>query len=102
MKPQNIVIDERLKAFIIETEETTQYRQLVFRFPNDYGASVVTGAGGNGIEMARILFMYKVFMYKGHSEFVICEEPFGWLTNEELNTMLFNIKETGYAKGEEK
>lgn len=97
MKPQNIVIDERLKAFIIETEETTQYRQLVFRFPNDFGASVVTGAGAYGLEMARILFMYT-----GNSEFVVCEEPFGWLTNEELNTMLFNIKETGYAKEEEK
>ena len=97
MKPQNIVIDERLKVFIIETEETTQYRQLVFRFPNDCGASVVTGAGAYGLEMARILFMYT-----GSSEFVVCEEPFGWLTNEELNTMLFNIKETGYAKEEAK
>ena len=93
MKPQNIVIDERLKAFIIETEETIQYRQLVFRFPNDYGASVVTGAGAYGLEMARILFMYT-----GSSEFVVCEEPFGWLTNEELNKMLHNIKETGWAK----
>ena len=97
MKPQNIVIDERLRPFIIGTEETTQYRQLFFRFSNDYGASVVTGAGGNGIEMARILFMYT-----GSSEFVVCEEPFGWLTNEELNTMLFNIMETGWAKEEAK
>ena len=43
--------------------------------------------------MARIIFVDEEGM-----EYDICEEPFGWLTNEELNTMLFNIKETGYAK----
>ena len=94
MKPQNIVIDESLKGFIVETEATTSgYLQLIFRFPNDYGASVITGAGAYGLEMARILFIDEEDM-----EYDICEEPFGWLTNEELNTMLFNIKETGYAK----
>lgn len=97
MKPQNIVIDERLRPFIIETEETTQYQQLIFRFPNDCGASVITGAGAYGLEMASIIFVDEEDM-----EYDICEEPFGWLTNEELNTMLFNIMETGWAKEEAK
>lgn len=98
MKPQIIVIDEPLKGFIVETEATTSgYLHLILRFPNDYGASVITGAGAYGLEMARIIFVDEEGM-----EYDICEEPFGWLTNEELNTMLFNIKETGYAKEEAK
>ena len=95
MKPKIIIIDESLKEFITETEETLTYLQLIFRFPNDYGASVITGAGAYGLEMARILFIDEE-----DEEFIICEEPFGWLTNEELNKMLHNIKETGWAKGE--
>ena len=96
MKPQIIVIDEPLKGFIVETEATTSgYAHLIFRFPNDYGASVITGAGAYGLEMARIIFVDEEDM-----EYDICEEPFGWLTNEELNTMLFNIMETGWAKEE--
>lgn len=97
MKLQQFIIDERLKQYIIATEETTTFRQLVFRFPNGYGASVITGAGAYGLEMARI-----IFTDEEDQEYDICEEPFGWLTNEELNTMLFNIKETGYAKEEKK
>jgi len=98
MKPQIIIIDESLKGFIVETEATTSgYLHLILRFPNDYGASVITGAGAYGLEMARI-----IFTDEEDQEYDICEEPFGWLTNEELNTMLFNIKETGYAKEEAK
>lgn len=95
MKPQIIIIDESLKEFIVAIEETFTSQQLVFRFPNDYGASVITGAGAHGLEMARILFVDEEAV-----EYNICEEPFGWLTNEQLNKMLHNIKETGWAKEE--
>ena len=98
MKPQIIVIDEPLKGFIVETEATTSgYLHLILRFPNDYGASVITGAGAYGLEMARILFVDEEAV-----EYNICEEPFGWLTNEQLNKMLHNIKETGWAKEDDK
>lgn len=92
MNPQIIIIDEPLKAYITTNGETLHSRQLIFHFPNDYGASVITGAGAHGLEMARILFT------DDEEECVICEEPYCWLTNEELNKMLYNIKETGYAK----
>lgn len=95
MKLQQFIIYERLKQYIIATEETTTFRQLVFRFPNGYGASVVTGAGAYGLEMARLFYIDE------SGEYDICEEPFGWLTTEELNTMLWQIKETGTANKEE-
>ena len=84
------MINPELKSFMSNGETDESYSQLIFRFPNDYGASVITGYG-TGIELAKILF------YDAPSDEVdyilLGEEPVRYLERDELNYILNSIKE---------
>ena len=85
------IIDTPLKAFMECGEPIAEpYHQVLFRFPNGYGASVVTGYGTD-IEMA------KIFFYDEHNPdevgYMLTEEPIKNLDRYELNELLIKIKE---------
>ena len=87
------MVDEALKAFMSQGEEYESYNQLIFRFPNDYGASVVYGPGTYGVELG------KLFFDDDHKpddvDYILTEEPTGYLESDELNTLLNEIKSIG-------
>lgn len=59
----------------------------LYKFPNNYGASVITGKASHGLEAARIYFD------DGDNYSLSHEEPSGYLTQEELADFLKEIKE---------
>lgn len=89
MKKLNLesMIDEPLKAYMSKGEEFSGHQQLIFRFQNHYGASVVYGPGTYEVELAKIFFTGAEDM-----DFDVTEEPFGWLEKDELNKLLNEIK----------
>lgn len=85
------VIDTPLKAFMICGEYIAEpYHQILFRFPDGYGASVVTGYG-TGIEMAKILFDDAASA--DEVDYILVDEPIKNLDRYELNELLIKIKE---------
>ena len=85
------IIDTPLKAFMVHGESIAEpYHQVLFRFPNGYGASVLTGYG-TGVELA------KGFFYDEHNPdevgYMLTEEPIKNLDRYELNKLLYNIKD---------
>lgn len=78
--------------------------QKLYRFPNGYGASVVKGehtyGGDEGLwELAVLTFADKNGTTLGDYDFEICyttpicEDVVGHLTDEEVETYLYRIKE---------
>lgn len=84
------MVEPALKEFMYQGETYENPTQLLFRFPNGYGASVVTGYG-TGVELA------KVFFYDEHNPdevgYMLTEEPVKNLDRYELNELLHKIKE---------
>jgi len=84
------MVEPALKEFMYQGETYENHTQLLFRFPNGYGASVVTGYG-TGVELA------KVFFYDEHNPdevgYMLTEEPIKNLDRYELNKLLIKIKE---------
>ncbi|NCB66918.1 MAG: hypothetical protein EOM48_12245 [Bacilli bacterium] len=86
------IIDDEFKPYM--TKGDTFNNQIFIRFPNNYGASVVNGPGTYGLEMMELFFDDE------SDDFELGGEPYGWLTEDELNNMLLQIKETGTADRE--
>lgn len=85
------IIDTSLKAFMVHGEAISEpYHQILFRFPNDYGASVVTGYGTD-IEMAKIFFDDTACA--DEVDYILVDEPTKNLDRYELNELLTKIKE---------
>ena len=84
------MVEPALKEFMYQGETYENLTQLLFRFPNGYGASVLTGYG-TGVELA------KGFFYDEHNPdevgYMLTEEPINNLDRYELNKLLYNIKE---------
>jgi len=84
------MVEPALKEFMYQGETYENHTQLLFRFPNGYGASVLTGYG-TGVELA------KVFFYDEHNPdevgYMLTEEPIKNLDRYELNKLLIKIKE---------
>lgn len=84
------MVEPALKEFMYQGETYENLTQLLFRFPNGYGASVLTGYG-TGVELA------KGFFYDEHNPdevgYMLTEEPIKNLDRYELNKLLYNIKE---------
>ena len=84
------MVEPALKEFMYQGETYENLTQLLFRFPNGYGASVLTGYG-TGVELA------KGFFYDEHNpdevDYMLTEEPIKNLDRYELNKLLYNIKE---------
>ena len=84
------MIEESLKYFMYQGEMYETHSQLLFRFPNGYGASVVTGYG-TGVELAKILFYDE--NNPDEVGYMLTEEPIKNLERYELNELLYKIKE---------
>ena len=85
------IIDTPLKAFMVHGESIAEpYHQVLFRFPNGYGASVVTGYGTD-IEMAKIFFDDAASA--DEVDYILVDEPIKNLDRYELNELLIKIKE---------
>ena len=84
------MVEPALKEFMYQGETYENLTQLLFRFPNGYGASVLTGYG-TGVELA------KGFFYDEHNSdevgYMLTEEPIKNLDRYELNELLTKIKE---------
>ena len=84
------MVEPALKEFMYQGETYENLTQLLFRFPNGYGASVLTGYG-TGVELA------KGFFYDEHNPdevgYMLTEEPIKNLDRYELNKLLYNIKD---------
>ena len=84
------MVEPALKEFMYQGETYENLTQLLFRFPNGYGASVLTGYG-TGVELA------KGFFYDEHNPdevgYMLTEEPIKNLDRYELNELLIKIKE---------
>ena len=84
------MVEPALKEFMYQGETYENLTQLLFRFPNGYGASVLTGYG-TGVELA------KGFFYDEHNPdevgYMLTEEPIKNLDRYELNELLTKIKE---------
>ena len=84
------MVEPALKEFMYQGETYENLTQLLFRFQNGYGASVLTGYG-TGIELA------KGFFYDEHNPdevgYMLTEEPINNLDRYELNKLLIKIKE---------
>ena len=84
------MVETALKEFMYQGETYENLTQLLFRFPNGYGASVLTGYG-TGVELA------KGFFYDEHNPdevgYMLTEEPIKNLDRYELNELLIKIKE---------
>ena len=84
------MVEPALKEFMYQGETYENLTQLLFRFPNGYGASVLTGYG-TGVELA------KGFFYDEHNPdevgYMLTEEPIKNLDRYELNELLYKIKE---------
>lgn len=86
------IIDTPLKAFMVHGESISEpYHQILFRFPNGYGASVVTGYGTD-IEMAKIFFD-DTEASADEVDYILVDEPTKNLDRYELNDLLTKIKE---------
>lgn len=86
------IIDTPLKAFMVHGESIAEpYHQVLFRFPNGYGASVVTGYGTD-IEMAKIFFD-DTEASADEVDYTLVDEPTKNLDRYELNELLTKIKE---------
>ena len=84
------MVEPALKEFMYQGETYENLTQLLFRFPNGYGASVLTGYG-TGVELA------KGFFYDEHNPdevgYMLTEEPIKNLDRYKLNKLLYNIKD---------
>ena len=84
------MVEPALKEFMYQGETYENLTHLLFRSPNGYGASVLTGYG-TGVELA------KGFFYDEHNPdevgYMLTEEPIKNLDRYELNELLTKIKE---------
>ena len=84
------MVEPALKEFMYQGETYENLTQLLYRFPNGYGASILNGYG-TGVELA------KGFFYDEHNPdevgYMLTEEPIKNLDRYELNKLLYNIKE---------
>ena len=98
-----LIIKDDLKEFLKENKTSIllgmERQHYIFKFPNDYGASVIKGYGSYGyeddlFELALIKFYdsedYDLF-YDETGTFEGC--VVGYLTNERINELLKEIKE---------
>lgn len=84
------MVEPSLKEFMYQGEVYENHNQLLFRFPNGYGSSVVTGYG-TGIEMAKIFFDDAASA--DEVDYILVDEPIKNLDRYELNELLTKIKE---------
>ena len=84
------MVEPALKEFMYQGETYENHTQLLFRFPNGYGASVVTGYGTD-IEMAKIFFDDAACA--DEVDYILVDEPIKNLDRYELNELLYKIKE---------
>jgi hypothetical protein len=82
----------KYKEYYVDVEEEWHW---VFRFPNDYGASVIKRFGSYGYEEDK--FELAVLAYDGESVILayntpITDDVLGYLTNEEVLELLEKIK----------
>lgn len=84
------MIEPTLQAFMYTGETDESHTQLIFRFPNDYGASVITGYG-TGVELAKIFFDDEAS--DDEVDYILVDEPIKNLDRYELNELLYKIKE---------
>lgn len=70
-------------------------KQIVIKFSNGYGASVVDGQGSYGLELAVLVFDGNSYSLTYNTP--ITDDVLGHLTNEELIKTLHDIKQ---LKGE--
>ena len=84
------MVEPALKEFMYQGEAYENHTQLLFRFPNGYGASVVTGYGTD-IEMAKIFFDDAASA--DEVDYILVDEPIKNLDRYELNELLIKIKE---------
>ena len=93
-----------LEQFIVERYDAEEEFQHIFRFPNNFGASVITNQFSYGLELAEIIFNGPEnddWDFYDHDD----EAPFGGihghLTEDGLMTLLETIKSRcdGIPKG---
>lgn len=60
----------------------------IYKFPNGWGASVIYGFGSYGLELMPISF-------DGSCDYTFDWEPFGYLSDEEMENHLTDIFENG-------
>lgn len=67
--------------------------QIIYRFPNHYGASVIDGFGSQGLELMPVHFFDNDYHhYENMADF-----PLTYLSDENLQLVLTEIFETGYT-----
>ena len=88
LNPPESLIDESLKPFMSKGEDYESHGHILFRFENDYGASVVHGPGTYGLELEKLIFIDG----EEDIDYDICGEPHGYLEKEKMNELLHKIK----------
>lgn len=74
-------------------------RREVYRFPNDWGASVIQGDGAHGLEVAVIMwFDEPVVHFELDPATYICRDPLGYLDENGLREVLVRIYNLGGPK----
>ena len=70
------------------TGHNTIANHRIYKFPNGWGASVICGFGSYGLELMPISF-------DGSCDYTFHWEPFGYLSDEEMENHLTDIFENG-------
>src|SRR5690625_2713096 len=86
VRQRTVNIDE-FKDYVSDGTNRDFNNQVVYRFPNGYGASVIHGKGSYGLELLQIHFTYDDNDY-----FVHGTEQHTNLTKDELKNNLTKIK----------
>lgn len=93
MEKTIVSVAENLQDFIVDAKDIHDGVQVVFRFPNNYGASVVKHHFSYGVELAVIKFTSN-----DADDWDICydtpitDDVIGWLDAESLQSILIEIK----------
>lgn len=92
VRQRSVIIDE-YKDYVSDGANKDFNNQVIYRFPNGHGASVIHGKGSYGLELLQIYFPYDDNDYFTHGS-----EQHTKLTKEELKRTLTKIKNMDDAK----
>lgn len=87
---------EKYRKFMTVGDHNEALNHRIYRFPNNYGASVIEGYGSHGLELMKLMFDDdgQYIMPGARGEYYWRNEPIGYMneaTLEAVLTELFNM-----------